>query len=64
MSNALDGHDKDGVFDGLDHSIVADPDAERIVAPDELAAPFWSRVARQFVDRPHDTTLNGGIESA
>jgi hypothetical protein len=52
MTNALDGYDKNRILDGGDHSIVADPDAERIIAADKFPTAFWSRVARQPVNRP------------
>src|SRR6188768_257671 len=64
MPNALDGHDKEGVLDCVDHSIAADSDAERIVAADELSTTFWSRVACQTIDCAQDPTLHGRIESA
>ena len=64
MANALDSYDHDRIFDCVDHSIGADPDAERIIAADKLPTAFWSRVVRQSVDRTQDTTLHGSIQSA
>lgn len=59
MANALDGYDQDRILE-----IVTDPNAKRVLATDEFATAFWSRVARQPVDRTQDPRLNSGIESA
>jgi hypothetical protein len=43
--------------DAGDRNVVADSDAERIVAADKLPTTLWSRVARQTVDHTQDPTL-------